>query len=96
MEKRKRGRPPKNKSKITKKVPGKRGRPPKQKAHIESNTMDESENTSNRHEHFTREGQKTKCKKCGIEMTMHVQPLLSEEKLSNALCFMCGGTRQRV
>lgn len=94
MEKKRRGRPPKDKSGIPviKKVPRKRGRPPKQKAHYELNEALQTDVPERVvHEHLTREGQKTTCCKCGIDMAMHIQPLLPEEKLAKVKCSVCEG-----
>lgn len=97
MEKKRRGRPPKDKSLKPIKVPGKRGRPPKEKAHIALSRAFDSDGTQEveqkyiPHEHLTKDGQKTKCCKCGIDMAMHIQPLLTEDQLAKIKCSVCAG-----
>jgi|WetSurMetagenome_2_1015567.scaffolds.fasta_scaffold06496_11 hypothetical protein len=71
-----------------------RGRPKgskgKQKAHQTLNNMQAViRSIESEYEKITHIGQKTICKKCGIEMTFFMQPKVKEDKLKDARCSVC-------
>ena len=65
-----------------------RGRPRKVKGHIEL-TQSAVFSDEPPREKVSFGGQHTHCKKCGIEMTMHLQTKISESALKMLVCSSC-------